>query len=145
MKKKNSPSIIIPVHPILPKHTLLIYHMSETFETIIFMLLKSLWKRKWKNSELVFIFFFQVILTDCTNKRLYLSSDEGLTWSRIDIPFPPDTLVLHPSEPGWILGFSLFDMQVSVKKLIFYSWKTLWWKLKKMVAILTQELFGPRK
>lgn len=98
-----------------------------------------------KNFRIGFHFFSQVILTDCTNKRLYLSSDEGLTWSRIDIPFPPDTLVLHPSEPGWILGFSLFDMQVSVKKLIFYSWKTLWWKLKKMVAILMQELFGPRK
>lgn len=40
--KKKSSSIMIPVHPILPKHTLLIYHMSETFETIIFMLLKSL-------------------------------------------------------------------------------------------------------
>lgn len=77
-----------------------------------------------------------MILTDCTNKRLYLSSDEGLTWSRIDIPFSPDTLVLHPSEPGWILGFSLFDMQVSIKILIFFSWKILLWKLKKMWAIL---------
>lgn len=66
-----------------------------------------------------------MVLTDCTNKRLYLSSDEGLTWSRIDIPFSPDTLVLHPSEPGWILGFSLFDMQVSIKILIFFSWKIL--------------------
>lgn len=78
-----------------------------------------------------FSFFFQVILTDCTNKRLYLSSDEGLTWSRIDIPFPPDTLVLHPSEPGWILGFSLFDMQVSVKKLIFYSWENFMVKIEE--------------
>lgn len=64
-----------------------------------------------------------MILTDCTNKRLYLSSDEGLTWSRIDIPFSPDTLVLHPSEPGWILGFSLFDMQVSIKILISFLGK----------------------
>lgn len=111
---------MIPVHPILPKRTLLIY--------ICLKLLKESFLCCWihckrGNEKFQVFILFQMILTDCTNKRLYLSSDEGLTWSRIDIPFPPDTLVLHPSEPGWILGFSLFDMQVRVKKLISFSWK----------------------
>ncbi|XP_048746198.1 VPS10 domain-containing receptor SorCS1-like isoform X2 [Ostrea edulis] len=66
-----------------------------------------------------------MIVTDCTNKRLYLSSDEGLTWSRMDVPFPPDTLVIHPTEPGWMLGFSLFDMQLFVSSNYGRNWTLL--------------------
>lgn len=78
-----------------------------------------------------FLFFFQVILTDCINKRLYLFFDEGLIWSRIDIFFFLDILVFYFLEFGWILGFLFFDMQVSVKKLIFYFWENFMVKIEE--------------
>ncbi|XP_061183965.1 VPS10 domain-containing receptor SorCS1-like [Saccostrea echinata] len=67
----------------------------------------------------------KMIVTDCINKRLYLSSDEGLTWRRVDLPFSPYTLLLHPSEPSWLLGYSLFDMQLFVSSNFGSDWTLL--------------------
>ena len=35
---------------------------------------------------------------------IYITSDEGETFSSYNIPVNPRTLKIHPTMPGWILG-----------------------------------------
>ena len=35
---------------------------------------------------------------------IYVTSDEGETFSSYNIPVNPRTLKIHPTMPGWILG-----------------------------------------
>ena len=40
----------------------------------------------------------QLIFADRSNKRLYVTTDEGDNYTRVDIPFQPDRLVFQSSS-----------------------------------------------
>jgi len=50
------------------------------------------------------LIFFQIIIPDDIKKTIYISTDEGLTYTGRDIPVDQTSLAIHPTQNGWMLG-----------------------------------------
>jgi len=51
------------------------------------------------------------MFADTSRSTIYVTTDEGLTFSAYTIPVNPRTLKLHPTMPGWILGHDRQQVQ----------------------------------
>ena len=47
---------------------------------------------------------YQVMFADAVRSTVYVTFNEGETFSSYDTPVDPTTLKIHPTMPGWILG-----------------------------------------
>ena len=44
------------------------------------------------------------MFADDERSTIYVTTDEGETFSTYNVPVDPRTLKIHPTMPGWILG-----------------------------------------
>ena len=47
---------------------------------------------------------YQVMFADTMQSTVYVTFNEGETFSSYNTPVNPRTLKIHPTMPGWILG-----------------------------------------
>ena len=55
------------------------------------------------------LFLMQIVFADDNNRTIYVSTDEGESYTYYSVPVDPKSLLFHPTEKDWILG--LDDIQ----------------------------------
>jgi len=46
----------------------------------------------------------QIIIPDDVEQRIYISTDEGVTYTGRDVPVAQTLLMIHPTQNGWMIG-----------------------------------------
>ena len=55
------------------------------------------------------------MFADDERSTIYVTTDEGETFSSYNVPVNPRTLKIHPTMPGWILGHDPYRVCYSSK------------------------------
>jgi len=55
----------------------------------------------------------QLVFVDLLNKKLYVTRDEGKSFTAHAVSFSPDHLLFHPKEQNQILAYTHSDRAVS--------------------------------
>ena len=63
-----------------------------------------------------------IVFPDDSNWTIYISQDEGETYMNRSIPVDPRTLLYHPTEPKWVLGFDKDQHKLQVSLDLGNTW-----------------------
>ncbi|XP_069140405.1 VPS10 domain-containing receptor SorCS1-like isoform X2 [Argopecten irradians] len=67
----------------------------------------------------------KIILTDQMQPLLYISEDEGRTWTTSQIGFEPEKLYMHPTLENWVLGYTIMTYRLYVSSDFGKTWTLL--------------------
>ena len=56
--------------------------------------------------------FYKKIFADAFDRMIYVTTDEGETFSWYTIPADPRTLKVHPTLALWILGYDALQVRM---------------------------------
>ena len=63
-----------------------------------------------------------IVFPDDTLRKIYVSHDEGVTYTGYSVPVDPRSLLFHPTKRDWVLGFDNVDHQLHVSLNLGKSW-----------------------
>ncbi|XP_041368197.1 VPS10 domain-containing receptor SorCS3-like [Gigantopelta aegis] len=93
----------------------------------------------FSHTALIFYFYVspavpdQLIFVDMEHKSLYITKDALRTNKTSVLTFSPDQLILHPTEPNWLLAYSFDERKLRVSMDFGMTWTVLCSEVTKRI------------